>query len=850
MLYGTTYYGGSNGLGTVFQLNRDGSGYAQLWSFGATASDGQNPPAALIQCSGGALYGTTEAGGTNGLGTVFKLNPDGSGYTQLHIFGGGPGDGDTPEAGLLQGSDGALYGTTYYGGSYGAGAAFRLSLDGVSFAVLRSFGATHDDAWNPGSSLVKGCDGALYSTTEAGGPDEVGTVYKLNEDGSGYAVFLSFSTASGAGQVPEGPLLAGSDGALYGTTFFGGSRGDGSMFSGDGAVFKLASTTSWTFDPPTAFDTCSGANVSLTVLSTVTNGVCPRMFTRTWLATDACGNTNTCSQTVTVADTTPPMITCASNKTVTSGAAWSFDPPIASDTCSGTNVTITILSTVTNGCCPQLLTRTWLVTDACHNTNLCSQTVTLPWASYTVNLVAGLNLIANQLDQGGNTLNEIMPNVPDGSVVYKYNNVPGTWAVSYYSAADSWNPGTITLNPGEGAFFQSPTNCIVIFIGTPHVPVLPRPIANGAIYLLSRQTNDIGNYTNIVGVAPTNGATVYRWSGSSYNSYSFASGAWTPSEPAAAVGEAVWITPSAGVPPPIPKYKADNTIPLDQAASWLNQAVPGSTEFGVWNATVAAPNTTNSLSASMTWGGIKILNPGGPVTLTSGNTLTLNGVAGTSIDMSSAAQDLTLNCAVALASNQTWSVQSSRTLTVGGAIGGLGGLTKSGDGTLLLNGANTYAGGTTVSNGTLSGNGIIAGPVSVQAGATLSPGIGIGWIGRLAINNTLSLAGTTVMDLNKAAGTNDQVGGMTTVAYGGTLVVTNLAGTLAAGDSFKLFDAAHYTGAFAAISPASPGIGITWDMSYLPADGTLRVTTSTTCVTFEGLQHCALGNAVLIVYSN
>jgi hypothetical protein len=120
--------------------------------------------------------------------------------------------------------------------------------------------------------------------------------------------------------------------------------------------------------------------------------------------------------------------------------------------------------------------------------------------------------------------------------------------------------------------------------------------------------------------------------------------------------------------------------------------------------------------------------------------------------------------------------------------------------------------------------------------------------------NTYVQAGTSrmnpIMQLSKTAGTNDQVRGITTVAYGGTLVVTNLAGTLAAGDSFKLFDAAHYTGAFAAISPASPGIGIIWDMSYLPADGTLRVTTSTTCVTFEGLQHCALGNAVLIVYSN
>ena len=93
----------------------------------------------------------------------------------------------------------------------------------------------------------------------------------------------------------------------------------------------------------------------------------------------------------------------------------------------------------------------------------------------------------------------------------------------------------------------------------------------------------------------------------------------------------------------------------------------------------------------------------------------------------------------------------------------------------------------------------------------------------MSISNTLSLEGTTAMVLNQAARTNDQVRGMTTLTYGGTLVVTNLVGTLAAGDSFKLFDAAHYAGSFAAISPATPGIGIVWDSSYLPVDGTLRV---------------------------
>src|ERR1035438_4620491 len=155
-----------------------------------------------------------------------------------------------------------------------------------------------------------------------------------------------------------------------------------------------------------------------------------------------------------------------------------------------------------------------------------------------------MNLIANQLDHGSNTLDEVMPSVPGGSVLYKYNNPSGTWSQASFLDGYGWltvpsGSGSMTLSPGEGAFFQSPTNFTLTFTGHPHVPVLPVPIPNGAIYLLSRQTNDIGNYTNIVGIAPTNGATLYRWSGSNYISYSFASGAWAPSEPAAAVGEAV-----------------------------------------------------------------------------------------------------------------------------------------------------------------------------------------------------------------------------------------------------------------------------------------------------------------------
>ena len=149
--------------------------------------------------------------------------------------------------------------------------------------------------------------------------------------------------------------------------------------------------TPWTFDAPTATDACSGTNVTITILNTVTNGsACALAITRTWLATDTCGNTNTCSQTVTVVDLVPPVFVCPTNKTVECGSKWDFNTPMATDGCSGTNVTVIILTTVTNGtACSLLITRTWLATDGCGNTNTCSQTVTVVDTTPPIVICAG-----------------------------------------------------------------------------------------------------------------------------------------------------------------------------------------------------------------------------------------------------------------------------------------------------------------------------------------------------------------------------------------------------------------------------------------------------------------------------
>ena len=160
-------------------------------------------------------------------------------------------------------------------------------------------------------------------------------------------------------------------------------------------------------------------------------------------------------------------------------------------------------------------------------------------------------------------------------------------------------------------------------------------------------------------------------------------------------------------------------------------------------------------------------------------------------------------------------------------ISGTGSLIKTGPGTLRLDGSDYFSGSLTVSNGTLGGNGVIAGPVVVQPNGVIAPGASIGL---LTISNALTLSGTTVMQVNKTAATNDSIRGLTAVSYGGTLVVSNLGTAFAVGDSFKLFDAVSYSGAFTNLIPSAPGSALAWDTSSLITNGTLLIIAGTNSV--------------------
>ena len=126
-LYGMTFSGGSAGKGVVFRVGTDGTGYTVLHAFVGGSADGDEPEGGLLLV-GSTLYGMTQLGGTDALGTIFGINTDGSDFSIVHSFAGGPGDGASPLSGDLIYSDSTLYGMTLRGGSNNLGVVFSLPV--------------------------------------------------------------------------------------------------------------------------------------------------------------------------------------------------------------------------------------------------------------------------------------------------------------------------------------------------------------------------------------------------------------------------------------------------------------------------------------------------------------------------------------------------------------------------------------------------------------------------------------------------------------------------------------------------------------------------------------------------
>ena len=240
-LYGTTFYGGTNNYGTIYELANSGGTWTQtvLYSFlGTSNSDGAYPFAGLVMDASGNLYGTTEQGGASSQGTAFELAKSGGTWkeTVLHTFDNiGGDDGSYPYGRLDFDATGNLYGTTQQGGKFGGGVIFQLKKSGSNFTyhVLHSFATSASNSYQPyGGMVVDKTNGYLYGTTYYGGVIwNAGAVYQLREV-SGvwiYSVIYNFLGDS-LGQYPYGDLATDSAGNLYGTTYSGGSFDVGEVF--------------------------------------------------------------------------------------------------------------------------------------------------------------------------------------------------------------------------------------------------------------------------------------------------------------------------------------------------------------------------------------------------------------------------------------------------------------------------------------------------------------------------------------------------------------------------------------------------------------------------------------------
>jgi uncharacterized repeat protein (TIGR03803 family) len=225
--YGTTSAGGTSDLGTLFNITPAGV-ETVLYSFDSTVrgSGSEYPPSTLTEGVDGNFYGTTDAGGTNNSGAVFRITPAGV-ETILHSFGGGT-DGQQPTAGLILANDGNFYGTTRLGGAYQAGTVFRITPAGVE-TVLYSFGSTTTDGQNPAAGLLQASDGNFYGTTQRGGASSYyGTVFRLTAAGVETTLY-SFPPNNTTEFTDSSSLIQGSDGNFYGTT----------MTGSNGVVFKV-----------------------------------------------------------------------------------------------------------------------------------------------------------------------------------------------------------------------------------------------------------------------------------------------------------------------------------------------------------------------------------------------------------------------------------------------------------------------------------------------------------------------------------------------------------------------------------------------------------------------------------
>jgi uncharacterized repeat protein (TIGR03803 family) len=234
MLYATTNSGGPNDKGVLFQYNPATSTYTKKFNF-EEAIHGSYPLGTLIQASDGMLYGMTDRGGANNMGTLFQYNPITSTYTVKVDFAGAS-NGRDPQGSLMQASDGKLYGMTFLGGIQDNGVLFQY--DPATSVYTKKIDFNGVNGVTPYGSLMQATDGQLYGVAKGGGTNSMGVMFQYNPATSSLIKKVDFAGASN-GMFPLGSLIQASDGNLYGLTNSGGAYSKGVLFQYNPATSSL-----------------------------------------------------------------------------------------------------------------------------------------------------------------------------------------------------------------------------------------------------------------------------------------------------------------------------------------------------------------------------------------------------------------------------------------------------------------------------------------------------------------------------------------------------------------------------------------------------------------------------------
>jgi uncharacterized repeat protein (TIGR03803 family) len=233
-LYGLTSWGGASDSGTVFSINPSTGAESVLYSFQNNGADGYTPNAGVVEAHG-VLYGTTVYGGTSGVGAIFSVNTSTGAESVLHSFAAEDADGQYPLSGLTN-VHGLLYGTASIGGEYGGGVAFSIDASTDAYSLVHAFG-NGGDGNEPEANMID-AGGMLYGTTIGGGTDircgdsegGCGTVFSINTRTGEEAVLYAFQNNGADGDSPVAGVID-VHGTLYGTTLVGGTSNDGTVFS-------------------------------------------------------------------------------------------------------------------------------------------------------------------------------------------------------------------------------------------------------------------------------------------------------------------------------------------------------------------------------------------------------------------------------------------------------------------------------------------------------------------------------------------------------------------------------------------------------------------------------------------